>query len=383
MKNLNSLRASACSTDRPLRHRLHRALLPLLLLATMLVAGCGVDEPPVADSNAFVLSDTMLQRIRLDTVALKQVENVIHLNGRIAADENKLASIYAIMSGQVISVDAELGDRVSKGQTLAKIRSSEVAKLERKLISAQSDREVAEKNLATKEELFSSQLLSERKLVEARYDLEKANAQLQRMNEVFSIYTIEAGSRYVLRAPRDGYVIGKSITRDITLPDDHPDPVFTIAELNEVWVLADVYESDISRVKEGMDAEVTTLSYPDKVFRGKVDRIFNILDPRTRTMRIRITLANEDVLLKPEMVAHVKLTFKKEIVLPSIPASAIISDNSRQYTMVFKDRYNVITREVKTAHTTGSTTWISEGLEPGEVIVSKHQLYLYDALNDR
>ncbi len=383
MKNLNSSRASACSSAKPFRRSLLHAVLPLLLLATMLVTGCGANEPPVADTNAFVLSDTMLQRIRLDTVAMKQVENVIHLNGRIAADENQLASVYAIMSGQVISVDAELGDHVRKGQTLAKIRSGEVAKMERKLIEARSDREVAEKNFATKEELFSSQLLSERKLVEARYDLEKANAQLQRMNEVFSIYTIEAGSRYVLRSPIDGYVIGKSITRDITLPDDHPDPVFTIAELNEVWVLADVYESDIARVKEGMDAEVTTLSYPDKVFRGKVDRIFNILDPRTRTMRIRITLPNEGILLKPEMVAHVKLSFKKEEVLPAIPASSIISDNSRQYAMVFKDRYNVITREVKVAQTTGSTSWISEGLEPGEVIVSKNQLYLYDALNDR
>lgn len=381
MKNLNSLRASAFSIAKNFRRaRMHATVL---LLAALLAAGCGVAEPPVADTNAFVLSDTMLQRIQLDTVVMKQVENVIHLNGRIATDENKLASVFAIMSGQVISVDAELGDRVSKGQTLAKIRSGEVAKMERKLISAQSDREVAEKNLATKEELFSSQLLSERKLVEARYDLEKANAQLQRMNEVFSIYTIEAGSRYVLRAPMDGYVIGKSITRDITLPDDHTDPVFTIAELNEVWVLADVYESDIARVKEGMDAEVTTLSYPDKIFRGKVDRIFNILDPRTRTMRIRITLANEDILLKPEMVAHVKLTFKKDDILPAVPASAIISDKSRQYTMVFKDRYNVLTREVKVAQTTGTTSWISEGLEPGEVIVSKNQLYLYDALNDR
>lgn len=360
-----------------------RGLLPFVFLISMLVAGCGADAPPAADSNAFVLSDTMLQRIRLDTVVMKQVESVIHLNGRIAADENRLASVYAIMSGQVISVDVELGDKVTKGQTLAKIRSGEVARLERKLIEAQSDREVAEKNLATKEELFSSKLLSERKLVEARYDLEKAKAQLQRMNEIFSIYTVESGSRYVLRAPMDGYVIDKALTRDVTLPEDHSDPVFTIAELNEVWVLADVYESDIARVKEGMDAEVTTLSYPDSVFRGKVDRIFNFLDPRTRTMRIRVTLPNDEQLLKPEMVAHVKLTFLKEDVLPAIPASAIISDRSRQYAMVFKDRYNVITREVELAHSTVSTSWISAGLLPGEVIVSKHQLYLYDALNDR
>ncbi len=382
MKNLNSSRASACSSAKPFRRSLLHAVLPLLLLATLLVTGCGANEPPVADTNAFVLSDTMLQRIHLDTVVLKQVEQVIHLNGRIAADQNQLASVYAIMSGQVISVDAELGDRVRKGQTLAKIRSGEVAKMERKLISAQSDREVAEKNLATKEELFRSQLLSERKLVEARYNLEKANAQLQRMNEVFSIYTFEAGSRYVLRAPMDGYVIEKSITRDVTLPDDHPDPVFTIAELNEVWVLADVYESDIARVKEGMPAEVTTLSYPDKVFHGKVDKIFNILDPRTRTMRIRISLPNEGILLKPEMIARIRLSYQESQSRPAIPSSAVVFDNGKNYVLVFKDRYNIAVREVTVDQSNEKTTWVSSGLTPGEVVIGREQLYLFKALTD-
>lgn len=355
------------------------AFLPLLLA----LGGCSPDPVPAPDTNAFVLSDTMLTRIRLDTVHTSRVQNVVNLNGRISADESRMASVFAIMSGQVESVNVELGDRVEKGQVLAKIRSGEVARLERKLIDARSDKEVAEKNLATKEALFRSQLLSERKLVEAQFDLEKANAQLQRMNEIFAIYTIEAGSRYVLRAPVSGYVIGKAIAHDVTLPEENHDPVFTIAELDDVWVLADVYESDIARVKEGMDAEVTTLSYPNMAMHGKVDRIFNILDPATRTMRIRISLKNPDVLLKPEMIAHVKLRYQENEELPAIPAHALITENGKSYVMVFKDRYNIATREVVPFRTTGDTTWVADGLQPGEVIVSKEQLYLYDALNDQ
>ncbi|MBS1569357.1 MAG: efflux RND transporter periplasmic adaptor subunit [Bacteroidetes bacterium] len=355
----------------------------LAVLAAALLAGCGPKEPPNADANAFVLSDTMLKRIRLDTVKVRKVEGVIDLNGRISADENRMASVFAIMSGQVVSVNAELGDHVNKGQELAEIRSSEVADLERELIDARGEKDVAQKNLATKEDLFKSQLLSEPELVEARYQLEKANAQLKRMNEIFSIYTFDSASRYVLRAPMSGYIIAKSIARDVTLPADQQAPVFTIAELDEVWVLADVYESDIPRVKEGMDAEVTTLSYPGKVLHGKVDRIFNMLDPDTRTMRIRITLSNPGVLLKPEMVARVRLSFQENDSLPSIPAGAVITDGGKQYVMVFKDRYNITTREITPERTTGNTTWITDGLKPGEVIIGREQLYIYDALNDQ
>lgn len=353
--------------------------IPLVLA----LAACGSEEAPVADSKAFTLSEAMQQRIRLDTVRERPVDNSIELNGRIAPDEGRLAKVYPIVGGQVSNVTVELGDRVTKGQQLAVIRSSEVADLERKMIDARSDMEVAEKNLSTKQDLFDSHLLSERKLVEARYDLEKAKAKLKRMDEVFSIYRFQEGSQYVVTAPISGYVIDKAITRDITLPEGHTDPIFTIAELSEVWVLADVYESDIARVKEGMSATITTLSYPDKQFQGKVDRIINMLDPHTRTMRIRISLPNPDVLLKPEMIARVRLSYQADHSLASIPADAVIFDNSKQYVIVYKDARNLSVREITTQHSDGRYAWIAEGLAADEVVVGREQLYLFKALTER
>lgn len=344
---------------------------------------CTSAPAPTPNATAFTLSDTMLQRIRLDTVKLLPVESVIALNGRIAPDDNSLASVYPIVGGQVLQVPVELGDRVTKGQTLAVIRSSEVADLERRMIKAHSEHEVALKNLATRQDLFDSQLLSERKLVEAQHDLEKARAKLRRMEEIFSIYRFQEGSQYVLQAPISGYVIQKDITRDITLPEGHAEPVFVIAELDEVWALAEVYESDIARVKEGLTAEIITLSYPDRVFPGTVDKIFNILDPRTRTMRIRVKLQNPDVLLKPEMIARVRLSYQEQQEMPAIPADAIINEDGKHFVMTFKDRYNIGTRQITPFRTTAGRSWITEGLEPGEVIVSREQLFIYDALNDR
>lgn len=374
--SLTSLTSRTSVTIPPHAH----ALTAIALIA---LAACTSAPAPPPDATAFTLSDTMLHRIGLDTVKLLPVESVIELNGRIAPDDNRLANVYPIVGGQVLQVPVELGDRVTKGQTLAVIRSSEVADLERRMINARSEHEVAVKNLATKQDLFDSQLLSERKLVEARHDLEKARAKLRRMEEIFSIYRFQEGSQYVVQAPISGYVIQKDIMRDITLPEGHAEPVFTIAELDEVWALAEVYESDIARVQEGLPAEIVTLSYPDRVFPGTVDKIFNILDPRTRTMRIRVKLQNPEVLLKPEMIARVRLAVHEDRRLPAIPAKALINDHGKHYVMTFMDRYNIGTRQVTPLRTTSSSTWIAEGLQPGEVIIGREQLFVYDALNDQ
>ena len=384
MMNLNLPRASASSTGRAARPTLVSALVVLLGAGSIaFLGGCHAPAPPNPDANAFTLSDTMLHRIRLDTVHEKPVEDVIELNGHIAPDGEKLADIYPIVGGQVLSVDAELGDHVTKGQTLAVIRSSEVADMTHQLSDAQSDVTVANKNLTVQQDLFNSKLISERDLVSAQQEADKAQAQLRRMQESFSIYHFQNGSEYDVKAPTSGYIIAKDIAPDVMLPADQNTKIFTVAELDEVWVLADVYESDISRVKEGMDAEITTLSYPGKVYHGKVDKIYNLLDPQTRTERIRIRLPNPDISLKPEMIANVKLHITQDRSLPSIPSKAIIEDDGHQFVMVFKDRFNLSTREITTDHSNDSTTWVSAGLKPGEAIVSKQQLFLYDELNDR
>mgnify|MGYP000979015933 CR=1 FL=1 len=94
-------------------------------------------------------------------------------------------------------------------------------------------------------------------------------------------------------------------------------------------------------------------------------------------------LTNPKTLLKPEMIAHVHLSFAEDRALPSIPASAIVFDNSRQYVMVYRGRNDILTREVTVKRTAGGRAWVDNGLKPGEVIISKGQLFIYDALNDR
>lgn len=351
----------------------------------ILVILSSCSEPNTTDDSekkTFVLSETMLNSTKLDTVVSAQVQGVLNLNGKIVADENRLVEIFPIVGGNVISIDVELGDYVKKNQTLGIIRSSEVAEYDRQLTDAQSDVLVAQKNLAVKKDLFDSKLISEREMAEANKELDKAEAALKRIQETFSIYSFNEHSEYHLKSPINGFVINKQINRDMTLPSGHNESVFTIAELSEVWALANVYESDISKIKPGMDVTISTLSYPTDAIHGKIDKIYNVLDTETKTMKVRVKIQNEDFKLKPEMIATTQVLFNEPKVLPAVPASAIIFDRSRQFVMIFKDRFNIETREVELYKTTEDKAWISSGVHPGEIVICKNQLFIYDALND-
>jgi cobalt-zinc-cadmium efflux system membrane fusion protein len=185
-----------------------------------------------------------------------------------------------------------------------------------------------------------------------------------------------------VRSPLNGFVIEKKINQDMLLRNDRSDNIFDIAEINDVWAIANVNESDINQVKLGYDAAVTTLSYPDKIFTGKVDKIFNIIDPETKAMKVRIKLHNNDYLLKPEMRATIKLSFTEPEQMLSVPSSAIIFDKSRYFVMVYKDRHNIETRPVEVFRTVGDLSYISSGLQEGEKVMTHNQLLVYDALND-
>lgn len=147
-------------------------------------------------------------------------------------------------------------------------------------------------------------------------------------------------------------------------------------------MLANVNESDIAKVQLDFEAEVKTISYPDKIFSGKVDRIFNAIDPGTKAMKILIKIQNPSLLLKPEMNATITLKYSENKKLIEVPSSSVIFDKSKNWIMVFKDRNNIETRQVEVYRQLGDITYILSGLQEGERVISKSGLMIYDALND-
>ncbi len=230
--------------------------------------------------------------------------------------------------------------------------------------------------------MFKSKLNAEKDLLAAQKEVDNAWAEYNRIQEVFKIYDIGKQSDYIVKAPISGFVTEKNINRDMQLRSDKVDNIFTIAQIDEMWVIANVYEADIARMKEGYTAKVATLSYPDKVFTGKIDKIFNIIDPDTKTINVRIKLSNKDYALKPEMNATVRIIYQDGKDMLAVPDNTIIFDKSRNYVIVFKDRYNLETWEVNVFKTLNLEAYIASGLQPGERVVSHNQSLIYDALND-
>ena len=339
-----------------------------------------------AESNTrspFCLTDTLQKNATIEPVKLQIVKNAIALSGKIEANEDKWVKVYPVVGGLVTEMKVQLGDYVTKGQTLAIIKSGEIADFQGQLSYARASIKIAEKNVTSARDLYKSGLVTEKEVLTAETELEKASADLKRMEQTTSIYGAKNNAFQTITAPVSGYVIEKNITDQMQYRVDAGQPFFIIANLEEVWVMASVFESDIAKIKLGYDADINVIAYKDKTFTGKVDRIFSILDPQSRVMKVRIKIPNKNNLLKPEMFAQITIRYNdNSYQLPAIPSQAIIFDKNRNYVMVYKDKCNIETREIEIYEVSGNTTYIKSGLKEGEKIITKYQLLVYDALND-
>jgi cobalt-zinc-cadmium efflux system membrane fusion protein len=354
----------------------------LLFAALFLAGGCTKEKKENDQEVAFRLSDTMLAKCEFYLADTKEVKNELRLFGKIQADNNKQAQVYSIVGGNVIKINVELGDYVEKGQVLAVIRSGEVAAYERDRLDAYGDVAVAEKNLQVAKDLFKGKLSSEKDVIAAQRELERQQAELARINEIFSIYNLKKGSLYNITASMGGFIVQKDININEQIRADKSDVLFSIAEINEVWAMANVNESDIPRVKVGFDASVSTLSYPDEIYEGKIDKIFTEIDPDTKAMKVRVRIPNANYKLKPEMNATVNVAYSEHEQMMAVPSSSVIFDKSKNWVMIFKDRANIETRLVEVYRQLGDVTYISSGIAKGDKVISKNGMLIYDALND-
>ncbi|ARK10520.1 efflux RND transporter periplasmic adaptor subunit [Fibrivirga algicola] len=353
-----------------------------VLVAGLVLAVSCKPKIEAEKAAAFMLSDTMMHRIQIDSVVSQPIRSELTLVGKVVADENRVIKVFPLVGGNVENVNVELGDFVRKGQTLATIRSGEVADFERQNSQAQAELMLAQKNLRLAQDLFETKLNSQREVTIAQQELEKAQAEVNRIRQVYQIYGVGKSSTYTVKSPIDGYIIEKNVNREMQLRSDNTNNLFTVGQISQVWVLANVNESDIGRVKEGMAASVQTLSYPDELFNGHVDKLYTVLDPETKALTVRIRLDNPKLKLKPEMHATVTLRYEDGGQLATVPAQSIIFDRSRHFVLVFRGPSDIETREVNVLKSLGDVAYIRSGLKLGERVISRNQLLVYDALND-
>ena len=355
--------------------------IQIAIVSMLLLMSCS-SKKEVESEVKFRLSDVMLKKCKIDTVKSLNVQSEMRLFGKIEPDNNKMAQVYSILGGNVIRIDVELGDYVKKGQVLAVIRSTEVAEFQKDLLNAKSELNIAEKRLQVARELNASKLNSDMDVKIAERELKSAELELGRMNEVYGIYKLKSGSTFQIVAPISGFIVQKDINQNELLRPDNSNVLFSIAEINEMWVMAYVNESDISKVKLGYDAEVSTLSFPDETYSGKIDKIFNTIDQETKAMKVRVRIPNADFKLKPDMNATIVVRNTEDKKMIAVPASAVIFDKSKNWVVVFRNRGDIETRKVDVVKTINNVAYIKRGLEEGEQIISENGILVYTAINE-
>lgn len=369
--------------QRPMLRMDIKGLLLLLSLSSLLHEGCATKQVKVATERAkYVIPDSLHARIKMDTVAECPLSTALTLTGKVAFNDEKVAKIFPLVSGNIMNVKVQLGDYVSRGQQLAVIRSGEMAGYGNDLISSKTNLLVAKKNMDAAEDMYKSGLMSQKDLINAQAMYQQAQSQLRRSNQILQINGGNTQGQFYVKAPISGFIVEKQITNNMSIRPDNTSNLFTISDLKNVWVLANVYESNINKVHLGDKAEITTLSYPGKTFLGKVDKILNVLDPASKVMKIRIVLDNPGYLLKPEMFASVNVLSNSSEKALCIPSSALIFDHSQYFVLLYKGKENVKIVPVTVINKGDEKTYISGGLHQGDVIIGSDTVLIYDAVNN-
>ncbi len=327
--------------------------------------------------NLISISTDQLKHISLDTAKAVNQESDLILTGKVAFDEDKVAKVFPLVSGNVLKVNVSLGDPVKKGDVLAVIRSGDVSDLQNKYQVAQSGWLMAKKNLDVAEELLKTSVNSEKDVLNAQNEFKKVQGEVNSLKEQLSILgasASETNAEYKVVAPVDGYVVEKNISENMEIRSDNSANIFTVSSLDKVWVLADVYESDLSKIKTGDEVEINTIAYEGKVFKGAVSQIANMLDPQTKTLKARIVMDNRDALLKPEMFATVKVHLLNPGKIIEVPSMAVVFENNHYFVMVKHDENTYERREVQPGEHSDAYTYIHAGIKEGEIVVSSGSL---------
>ena len=343
---------------------------------------CHHNEESQEKDTRFEVTDSLLNSVLIDTVKEASALTQITLTGSIAPDENKMVKVFPMVSGVAQNVHIQLGDVVQKGQTLAILKSAEMAAFTKDYISSEADIKNTRRILESTQDMYKSGIASQKDLEQAQSDYQKAVAEGKRAGAVVQINKSNSEG-YEVKAPIAGFVVERNLTDNTQVRADNGQNLFTIADLSSVYVLVNVYESDIAQIQTGDPVKITALSYPDRVFEGKIDKIDNMLDPDNKVMHARIKIANPGNLLKPQMFANILIKAKSGENLPFINSNALVFDNDKNYVIVVDhSKAKAHIQPVEIAKTVENRAYISKGLKPGDRVIGSRQVYLYESLKD-
>lgn len=359
----------------------HITILTLLALLP-LVFSCHHEDDNSDTRAPYVVPDSLMNTLKVDTVKVRNIIDEIKFNGQVNFNVDKVVTIYPLITGNVQGITVAPGDYVKAGQVLGVVKSAEVANYNSALITAETNVRLTQRQLDQQKDLYKSGLASQVDVTNTQVAYEQAVAAKIAAEMILSINGNNKNGEYDIRSPINGFIVQMNIANGTAIRSDNNAGLFTISDLKNVWIEANVYEANIGKVKQGDTVEVSTISYPDKVFKGRVDKLMNVLDPASKTMKIRVVLNNPNYLLKPQMFATVTLNDDEANKAISVPIKALVFDNSQYYVVVVTGKKDVSIRPVQLVSTNGKVAYIKSGLQPGERVIASNALLIYGSLNN-
>ena len=362
--------------------RIIKNSLSTLTVGCMLSGLVSCSHPPAQDvRQAYVVPDSLMGKLVIDTVKTSDVTESIKFNGIVDFNTDKVVNVFPLVSGNVTDVHVVPGDYVHAGEELGVVKSAEVANYNSNLITAEANVRLTARQLEQQKDMYKSGLASQVDITNAEVNYEQAVAAKTAAEKILKINGDNKNGEFVIKAPVDGFIVQKNVTNGMSIRTDNGANLFTISDLKNVWVQANVYEENISKIHEGDNVDVTTISYPDKVFKGKVDKLLNVLDPTTKVLKMRVVLDNPGFILKPQMFATVSLNDDEHIQATAISSSDLIFDHSQYYVITVKGKKDVQIRSVEVITINGKTAYIKSGVTPGERLIGSQALLIYGSLN--
>lgn len=362
--------------------RLSSSLGPAVLALALATTACGKEEapPPPApttsrDVIAFPAGSPELDSVKITTARAGALPISADLNARLAVDETITSRVGAPVAGRVTQVLADIGQPVHRGQPLAAIDAPDVGEAQADTLKAAADDRLKQRALDRARSLFQGGAAARRDVEQAQADAQASAAELQRARLRLNNLGGARGDNLTLSSSVSGYVVDRQINpgQQVTAGQG---PLFTVTDPKKLWLFVDVPETSISRARVGEAIEFEVPAWPGRTFRGTISQVGLAVDPGTRRIQLRATVANGDLALKPEMFAKARFVTADGRRAIAVPNAALFEQGMQTY--VFRvdapGRFHRI--PVTVGERGDATSYITGGLKDGDRIVGEGALLL-------
>jgi cobalt-zinc-cadmium efflux system membrane fusion protein len=316
-----------------------------------------------------------LTYLKITAVEKAPVPAIEALQGYITYNEDLTTRITSPVAGRVIQITAKVGDKVKPNQPLASIDSPDFGQANADVMKAQSDLKLKQQSFERTKTLYEGEVIAKKEFEASEADLKQAEAEYQRALGRIKNYGLSKQNNFILSSKVAGIVTERQINPGSEVKPDNTAPLFIVSDPKKLWVNIEVPEKDLNKISLGQHLNIEASAYPHEAFKAKVVLIAKVLDPDTRRVVVRCDIDNADEKLKPQMYIYAT-PLDGEESFPFVTNDAIITEGVKNFIFVERSPGVIEKRSIKIVHQGHVNSYISEGIQEGERVVTTGALLL-------